>query len=264
MNSVLKSILKDLSQRPEVEAIALAGSRTTGRFDAESDTDVYIYLNQPLGIPARRELLEGRCSVLELDNRFWETEDNGVTTEGDPFDLIYRDFVSFEEQIRRATESHEASIGYSTCLWFNLLHSAILHDRQGQLRHLKDEAKRPYPEELRQAIIAKNWPLLQENLTGFLGQALKAARRGDLVSVQHRSAAFLASWADVLFALNHEPHPGEKRWAEWIERRCPLAPKGWRWFLAEAVKRTDEEGLGEALRGLRDGLGLLLADEGLI
>jgi hypothetical protein len=42
--------------------------------------------------------------------------------------------------------------------------------------------------------------------------------------VNHRTAAFLASVFDLLFALNREPHPGEKRLLALAEARCPLRP----------------------------------------
>jgi hypothetical protein len=53
----------------------------------------------------------------------------------------------------------------------------------------------------------------------------KAQSRGDLVSVNHRVAALLASYFDVLFALNRVLHPGEKRLLAFAAKNCPLLPK---------------------------------------
>ncbi len=58
----------------------------------------------------------------------------------------------------------------------------------------------------------------------YLRQVAKAAKRGDLVSVNHRVAALLASYFDILFALNRKPHPGEKRLVVLAQRDCPIRP----------------------------------------
>ena len=50
--------------------------------------------------------------------------------------------------------------------------------------------------------------------------------RGDLVSLNYRVAALLASTFDILFALNRLPHPGEKRLLAFATQHCPLRPAG--------------------------------------
>ncbi len=45
----------------------------------------------------------------------------------------------------------------------------------------------------------------------YYEQIKKALTRNDFVSVNHRISAFLASYFDVIFALNETLHPGEKR-----------------------------------------------------
>ncbi len=61
------------------------------------------------------------------------------------------------------------------------------------------------------AIVAKNFPVLHNTMSSYAHQIALAVKRRDLVSVNHRLAALLASYFDVLFALNRELVPGEKR-----------------------------------------------------
>ena len=62
-------------------------------------------------------------------------------------------------------------------------------------------------------------------LPSFDTQITKAEKRGDLVSVNHRVAEFLASYFDVLFALNEMTHPGEKRMQSICSKECKLLPE---------------------------------------
>jgi hypothetical protein len=45
-----------------------------------------------------------------------------------------------------------------------------------------------------------------------------------VVSIHHRLAALVASYFDVLFALNRALHPGEKRLLALAQRECALLP----------------------------------------
>ncbi len=84
----------------------------------------------------------------------------------------------------------------------------------------------PHPEELRRAIIAKNYPLPRRNLSSYRHQLERIVARNDWVSGHHRVAALLASYFDILFAVNRLLHPGEKRLAAFAEKNCKLVPVG--------------------------------------
>ncbi|WP_127754382.1 hypothetical protein [Devosia sp. 1566] len=66
--------------------------------------------------------------------------------------------------------------------------------------------------------------MLRDSFGAFGGQVIKAAQRGDAVAISHRSAAFLGSYFDVLFAANRATHPGEKRLVQ-LAARLPHVPK---------------------------------------
>ena len=55
-------------------------------------------------------------------------------------------------------------------------------------------------------------------------QIKKAEDRGDFVSVNHRVTEFLASYFDIIFALNEMTHPGEKRMQSICSSECKILP----------------------------------------
>ncbi len=110
-------------------------------------------------------------------------------------------------------------------MWHNLLHSRILYDKNGELESLQNKYRIPYPDELRENIIRKNLRLLTGNLPSYDAQIRKAAARKDLVSVNHRTAAFLESYFDIIFAMNKLTHPGEKRMVQYAKEQAEILPE---------------------------------------
>ena len=137
---------------------------------------------------------------------------------------MYRTPDWIEEQLERVLVHHEASVGYSTCFWHNVLHSTPLFDRSGRGTAISGRRQRTYPKPLRRTIIAKNHPILRQTLSSYLAQIEPAVRRGDSVSIQHRVTALLAGYFDILFAVNELPHPGEKRLLQIAATRCAKTP----------------------------------------
>lgn len=210
---------------PSVVAVALGGSTATGFAADGSDLDLYVYARADIPVTARAAIVGPDAGRPELDQRFWEPGDTWVDPDtGRTIDVMYRHPDWIEDQLARVLLRHEASIGYSTALWHNVLTSRPLFDRDGWFARLQAWADQPYPGPLRRAIIAKNHPLLRDRSFAFLPQIEAALRRNDAVAVQHRLTAFLASFFDLLFALNRVPHPGEKRLVEHALASCPLRP----------------------------------------
>jgi hypothetical protein len=179
--------------------------------DENSDIDLYVYVTADIPLDVRAGIAAGSLRT-EIGNTTWEPGDEWIDDEtGISVDVMYRHVRWIEEQLDRELIRHEASVGYSTCFWYNVLHSRALFDRTGWFAELQRRAGQPYPEELKRAIIAKNYRLLRDAQSSYLHQIELAVKREDPVSVNHRVAALLASYFDVLFALNELPHPGEKR-----------------------------------------------------
>lgn len=222
---LVQNLFADLSALPEVEAIALGGSRAGVVYDEKSDYDVYLYCTALVPEAVRREILTRYCRYMEIGNHFWEYEDNCTLQNGVDIDILYRNLDEFIRDVASVVEDCQSRNGYTTCMWHNLLTCKILYDRDGRLAAAKARFDVPYPPLLRERIIRRNRRLLGGSLPAYEGQIAKAASRGDLVSVNHRTAAFLESYFDILFALNEQTHPGEKRLVRLCRERCALLPE---------------------------------------
>ena len=225
VNQMLSELFRDLSALPQVEAIALGGSRAGETYDEASDYDVYLYCTAPIDVETRRSILSRYCFLTELGNHFWEYEDNCILKGGVEMDILYRDLDTFCADVASVVERCEPRNGYTTCMWHNLLTCRILYDRDGRLARAKKRFDVPYPPALKEAILRRSQALLWQSLPAYEGQIKKAAKRGDPVSLNHRTAAFLESYFDLLFALNEQTHPGEKRLVQLCRERCAILPE---------------------------------------
>jgi hypothetical protein len=219
------SVAAAFADLPAVTAVALAGSGVTGAADEQSDLDLYVYAGAPVSFADRVAIATSFATRPEVGNEFWEPGDEWIDAQmGRHVDVMYRTPLWIEEQLERVLVRHEALVGYSTCFWHNVLHSTPLFDRSGWYRDLQAAATRPYPQPLRRAIVARNHPILRKTLSSYLAQIERAVWRGDSVSIQHRVTALLASYFDILFAVNELPHPGEKRLLQFAATRCAKTP----------------------------------------
>ena len=221
---MVNELFRELSTLPQIEAIALGGSRAGSHFDECSDYDVYLYCTAPISPDTRRKILEKYCSYMEIDNHYWEQEDNCILNNGIDIDILYRNLEDFCQGLAYVVEQHQPYNGYTTCMWHNLKTCKILFDRDGRLAAAKARFDVSYPEELRKNIIQRSWNLLHKAMPAYETQITKAVKRGDLVSINHRTAAFLESYFDLILALNRQTHPGEKRLIPLCLERCPVLP----------------------------------------
>ncbi len=253
---------------PQVEAVALGGSRGAGGIghDPFSDVDVYVYTRGDIDLAVRRGIVDaaGGASHADLGMTFWGLGDEWL----DVGTRIHVDVVYFEaewmaDQLDRVLVRHEASLGYSTCFWHTIRGALILEDPRGWFAALKDLGRGGYPEDLRRNVIALNHAVLRGLLPSYSTQVAMAARRGDLVSVNHRLTGLLASYFDVLFAFNAVPHPGEKRLVE-AASRLARTPEGMTTDLRDLLETatTDLSGLPVRVDRLLDRLDALLARDG--
>lgn len=221
---MIEGLFQDFSNLAQVEAIALGGSRAGEVFDEKSDYDIYLYCTGEVTEEEKRPILEKYCSYLELSNHFWELEDNCRLKNGIDMDILYRNLDDFVLDVASVVEQKNARNGYTTCMWHNLRTCKIVYDANGRLTEAKRRFSVPYPQELKRNIIDRNCKLLYAYMPAYSDQIRKAVKRNDLVSINHRTAAFMESYFDVIFALNEQTHPGEKRLIRLAKERCAILP----------------------------------------
>ncbi|NEO94855.1 MAG: DUF4037 domain-containing protein [Moorea sp. SIO3G5] len=222
-----KSIATEFAALDQVVAVALAGSRSQQVSDERSDYDFYVYVKKDIPVEIRAAIAKQFAERIEINNQFWETGDEWIDLKsGFGVDVMYRTPQWIEEQLSRILVNHQASIGYSTCFWWNILTSVCLYDADGWFKQLQQKVNQPYPEPLKQAIIAKNYPILRQTISSYTHQLQLAIYRQDAISVMHRTTALLESYFDIIFAINAVPHPGEKRIIEQVINLCSKVPDG--------------------------------------
>ena len=133
----VNELFEELGSLSQVEAIALGGSRATGRNDEKSDYDVYVYITDSIDENQRRNILGKYCKYMEIGNSFWELEDDVTLRDGIDMDIIYRDMKGFENMVSSVVMDCIPWNGYTTCMWHNLITSKIVLDKNGKLSTLQ-------------------------------------------------------------------------------------------------------------------------------
>lgn len=271
MSSTHASLARRLSEMfaelPHVEAIALAGSRSNQVADPASDIDLYVYTRSDIPLAARQNIVDraGGATKADLGLTHWGPGDEWFdAASGIEVDIIYFDAAWMENQIHRVMREHQASLGYTTCFCHTVKQSHIFSDARGWFAGLQALCRQEYPEALRRNIIAFNHPILRRVIPSYANQLEKAVRRGDLVSINHRLAGLFASYFDVIFALNRQLHPGEKRLVELALARCEKLPHDMAADLVNLLRlsATGEPVLLNQLTEFLDRLDQLLEQEG--
>ncbi len=213
-----KDVAAQFAKLGEVEVVWLGGSQATGRANAHSDIDLYIYSQDALSVEARASITKPRAREAQLDNPFWEVEDFWLEREsGTKVEAMYRKLDWEIDYLEDLFRNNRAQMGFSTSRWHAIRTAKILFDREGRAASLQRSADVPYPDALAHAIIKTNFALLRGSLAAHPKQIAAATARDDLVFVHSRIDALLDSYFDVVFALNRALHSGAKRQLTYAE-----------------------------------------------
>lgn len=225
MDRDFQNFIEEFSKISIVESIALGGSYVNSNVDDFSDYDIYIYTTETIPLITRETIFEKYCHRLQMNNQYWELGDEAILDDsGTHIDVMYRNLVTFENSVKEVVLTHQSHNGYTTCMWNNLLKCKVLFDRNNLLNDMKDRYNIAYPKELKENIINHNLTLLTGKLFSYDVQIKKAIARKDIISINHRITEFLASYFDIIFALNELTHAGEKRLISVCKSTCKILP----------------------------------------
>lgn len=226
MNNVLNNILDKFIEIPEVEALAIGGSTSAKTSDNKSDIDVYIFSKSSIPIEKRKNIIEPISSKHEIGGEYFSSGDEFFVDEiNQQLDAMYWDIAWFESVVDNVWIKHYPSNGYTTCFLYTLKNFNIIHDKNNWLKNLQEKINGEYPKELQENIIKRNVMLMKDKLfASYYEQIEKAIKRNDINSINHRISAFVASYFDVIFALNKQLHAGEKRLITYVKNNCKIIP----------------------------------------
>lgn len=221
VQTTIQRVIEPLGGMQGVVAVSLGGSTQSGLFDDESDLDLHVYWRAPLADnPSRAVRLEqvADAGSITVGITSWGLED-ALRINGRTIELIYIELDDLQAQIDQAYGTGLNGEGYTTAQLYSVAQGCVVYDPAGVVSDMQDRLRAEYPAPTRKLLLRHNPGLLLI----YLKQLQLAQRRGDLLSVQHRRYTVQMVYFNLLFALNSQYHPGEKRLLIHGER-CALRP----------------------------------------
>lgn len=226
-NAALDRIIEEYSQFENVRAIAIGGSSASGSSKSNSDIDLYVFLDKELTIQQREELVKKHSTKYEVGGDYFGPGDEYYADDVHrELDVMFWDKKWFEDIVDNVWTKHNASNGYTTCFLYTLNVLDVFCDKDGWLNDMKLKLESGYPEELQENIIKRNMMLMYDKpFSSYYEQIEKGIEINDRNSVNHRIAAYMESYFDVIFAANKLLHPGEKRLVQYALDNCEFLPE---------------------------------------
>ncbi len=264
---IIREIILQYMKLEEVKAITLAGSRASNRNDQQSDIDLDLFITRPIAVEKRRKIAQKFADQMEIGNEFFGSSDEYILRDSlVDIDVCFFNLEDIMNNLDSVMNHYHATTGYTTCFVHNVLNAHIIYDPCDILKKLQHQYNDQYPLKLKKSIIDMNYPILKDAFSSYYHQIEKAISRGDLNSVNHRVTAFLASYYDIIFAINEMMHPGEKRLLVIIEKHCLRKPKNMKVQIEDMIKNIgiNHEIVLTRLNQLVEELTIILKQESLI
>ena len=243
MDAIFKEIIDEYQKYEGVKAIAIGGSSAGKSSDAMSDIDFYVFTEKDIPLEDREKFIPKYSSKHEIGGEYFGSGDEYfVDKMNKQLDVMYWGVNWFEGIVDNVWVKHYPSNGYTTAFLFTLKNFEIIYDTDNWLKNLQDKVKGEYPKKLKQNIIKRNLMLLKDKpFASYYEQIEKGVRRKDVVSVNHRIAAFLASYFDIIFAVNETFHPGEKRLIQYAKENLRILPSDFEENIEMLLKQPNPE-----------------------
>lgn len=248
--------------------IALGGSYAKRTSDALSDVDVYLFAHQIVpGAQRTEQVLKTLGATSEPAS--WGSEDPFIQG-GTDFSYKGRRvecWLRSTEQVGSTLaaciqgEIRREYVAWTVVGFFNYVALADVHamriveDRQGVLRLWKEQVS-VYPEALRQAILRRFMPEAAFWPDNFHYRS--AIERVDLIYTSAIVQQVLHALVQVLFALNREYFPGEKKLAHALNK-LPMQPEAFTPRLQSLLSPGGNPGVARVREQQRE-LAALVAD----
>ncbi|MBR2525431.1 DUF4037 domain-containing protein [bacterium] len=241
----MNSILNEYEKFSQVKAIAIGGSSTAKTSDLISDIDVYIFVSEDIPVKERENLVKKYSSNYEVGGEYFGSGDEYfVDSLNQQLDVMFWNVDWFENVVDNVWVKNYPSNGYTTAFLYTLNNFKVEYDPQNWLLNLQNKIKTDYPQKLKENIIKRNIMLIKDKpFASYYEQVEKALKRNDLVSVNHRISAFLASYFDIIFAINELLHPGEKRLIKYAKDNCKKLPKSFEENIEKLINQPNEDTL---------------------
>lgn len=245
MNGTIEKILNQFIELPEVEAIAIGGSTSAKTSDNNSDIDVYVFSKTGISLEKREQIIKPISTKHEIGGEYFGSGDEFLVDEiNQQLDVMYWDMNWFESVVENIWVKHYPSNGYTTCFLFTLKNFNIIYDKNNWLKNLQEKINTEYPTELQKNIIHRNIMLMKDKpFASYYEQIEKAIKRNDITSINHRISAFVASYFDVIFAVNKQLHCGEKRLINYVKNNCSIIPNNFEENLQKLFKQPNDHTL---------------------
>lgn len=227
MNDELQTFLNNYINLQNIEAIAIGGSTSAETFDNKSDIDIYIFSKTDIPVEVRADIIKPNSSKFEIGGEYFGSGDEFILDKlNKQLDIMYWNIEWFENVVNNTWVKYYPQNGYTTCFLYTLKNFNIVYDKNNWLLNLQEKINTPYPKKLKENIINRNLMLMKNKpFASYYEQIQKAILRNDIVSINHRISAFVASYFDIIFALNEQLHPGEKKLIQFAKNNCKILPK---------------------------------------
>lgn len=209
--------------------------------DDNSDIDVYIFTKTDILIETRENIIKPISSKFEIGGEYFGSGDEFIFDNlGKQLDLMYWTIEWIESVVNKTwIECHPQNV-YTTCFLYTLKNFNIIYDKNNRLENLQRKINTPYPLKLKGNIINRNLMLMKDKpFASYYEQIEKALLWNDVTSVNHRISAFVASYFDIIFALNEQLHSGEKRLIQYAKNNCKKLPKDFEKNLLNLFKQLN-------------------------